>query len=147
EGFGRLFGSGRRLGKLCEEIGKIQGVVFINLDAAIGLDGPDVFEDPGFAEKGGQLEIGVGLFEGKKWLPVLVLDEQPANGPGEHEGIDPHLADGGLAVELFGKLFYGDGFDNQRQNEEAEDGIKQEQAGRPNELLASARGQRVPETE
>jgi hypothetical protein len=98
-----------------------------------------------FAKEGDELKVGVGFIKGEKRLAILVFDEQPADGSRKDVRIDPDLANGGLAVELFGELPGGQDFDDPREDQESEDGIEEQRTDGPNDELAFARAQRVPE--
>ena len=96
------------------------------------------------AQKRRKLEIDIDLVPGNKRLAVLVLDEQAANGDRERERIELHLLDGNFAVELLGQLFDRHGADDGRQDEEAGDGVEQQQPQNPEQQLAPSRRKGIP---
>jgi len=144
ERLGGLRWFGGRLGELCDEIGEVEGVILVDLDADVRLGSVDFFEDPWFAEERGELEIGVGFTEREEWFAVSVFDEQAADGAGEGVGIDADLADGDFAVELLGKLLDGDVLDDEGEDKKAEDGVKKDEPDRPEDEFAAARGNGFP---
>ena len=118
---------GIRRGLRCEflqQIGKVIGLVLIANDGQIGRLHADVFEDGAAFDHRRGLKIEEQLLERDKGVRgAAIFEGQSIDPHREKKRVDVNVADRCFAVKSLGQLLGQNGFQDWRQDEEAEQGI------------------------